>query len=58
LFQTATDILNRQLKSGITNEKLAELVTALRDEGRLCIVRDQEERDREPRVICSMGLRG
>ncbi len=58
LFQTATDILNRQLKSGITNEKLVELVTALRDEGRLCIVRDQEERDREPRVICSMGLRG
>lgn len=58
LFQTATDIFNRQLKSGITNEKLVELVTALRDEGRLCIVRDQEERDREPRVICSMGLRG
>lgn len=58
LFQTATDILNRQLKSGITNEKLVELVAALRDEGRLCIVLDQEERDREPRIICSMGLRG
>jgi hypothetical protein len=58
MFQTATDILNRQLKSGITNEKLVEMVSALRDEGRLCIVRDQEERDREPRVICSMGLRG
>lgn len=58
LLQTATDTLNRQLKSGISNEKLSELVIALRDEGRLCMVEDGDEAEREPRVICSMGLRG
>lgn len=58
LLQTATDTLNRQLKIGITNEKLAELITMLRDEGRLCMVHDGDETEREPRVICSMGLRG
>lgn len=58
LLQTATDTLNRQLKSGIPNQRLAELVIALRDEGRLCIVQDEEDADREPRVICSMGLKG
>jgi hypothetical protein len=57
LFQTAIDSLNRQLKAGISNEDLAELVIALRDEGRLCIVQDEDEVEREPRVICSMGLR-
>ena len=58
LRQTATDTLNRQMKAGISNEKLAELVIALRDEGRLCVVQDEVETEREPRVICSMGLRG
>jgi hypothetical protein len=57
LYQSATDTLNRQLKSGISDERLVELVTNLRDEGRLCIVQDQDETEREPRVICSMGLR-
>ena len=57
LRQTAIDTLNRQLRSGITDETLAELVTALRDEGRLCIVHEEDER-REPSIICSMGLIG
>ena len=55
LRQAATDALNRQLRSGITGQMLAELVIALRDEDRLCIV--EGERDtREPQIICSMGL--
>ena len=57
LLQTATDTLNRQLKSGIQNDALAELVTQLRTDGRLCqIHEDGDERDLEPRIICSMGL--
>ncbi len=51
----ATDTLNRQLRSGISDQALAELAITLRDEGRLCIV--QEERQtREPQIICSLGL--
>ena len=37
LLQSATDTLNRQLKSGIDDASLAELVVALRQDGRLCL---------------------
>ena len=55
LCQAATDALNRQLRSGIEDRMLAELVITLRDENRLCIVEDERE-TREPQIICSMGL--
>lgn len=55
LFQTATDLLNRQIKSGIDDHKLAEVVLSLREDGRLCVI-DEEEAAREPELICSMGL--
>jgi hypothetical protein len=55
LRQTAVDTLNRQLRSGISDEALAQLVIALRDEDRLCLIHE-EEQAQEPRIICSMGL--
>ncbi|HBH88069.1 MAG TPA: NgoFVII family restriction endonuclease [Syntrophaceae bacterium] len=55
LRPSATDTLNRQLRSGISDETLAQLVMALRDEGRLCSIHE-EEQVQEPRIICSMGL--
>ncbi|WP_027716692.1 helicase-related protein [Desulfuromonas sp. TF] len=55
LRQNATDTLNRQLRSGIANQALAELAMALREEDRLCIVHE-EEQSFEPRIICSLGL--
>jgi len=55
LFQSATDTLNRQLKAGIGDHQLLDLVLALREDGRLCVVGDQDEQ-REARLICSMGL--
>ena len=55
LRQSAIDILNRQLKSGINDETLADLVCALRADDRLCIV-NEEEPETEPRIICSLGL--
>lgn len=55
LRQSAVDTLNRQLRSGISDEDLAELVIALRDEDRLCVIHE-EERVHEPRIICSLGL--
>jgi len=55
LRQAAIDTLNRQLRSGISDEILSELVITLRSEDRLCII-SEEERSQEPTIICSMGL--
>uniref|UniRef100_A0A7V4G824 NgoFVII family restriction endonuclease n=1 Tax=Desulfobacca acetoxidans TaxID=60893 RepID=A0A7V4G824_9BACT len=55
LQQGATDTLNRQLKSGISDPDLADLVLALRDEGRLCRIHE-DDRPQEPQIICSLGL--
>jgi superfamily II DNA or RNA helicase len=52
----AGDTLNRQLRAGISDEQLADLVVALRDEGRL-VLEQQEVEEQEPEIICSMGLR-
>jgi superfamily II DNA or RNA helicase len=55
LRQAAVDILNRQLRSGISDADLAQRVIELREEGRLCIIHEEEE-SQEPRIICSLGL--
>lgn len=55
LRPVATETLNRQLKSGINDEDLAALVVAMRAEGRLTVPDDQR-RDLQPRLICSLGL--
>ena len=56
LLQSATDTLNRQLKSGIDDPGLAELVISLRQDARLCRVAE-DVGTAEPQVICSLGLR-
>ncbi|MBI1987902.1 MAG: NgoFVII family restriction endonuclease [Nitrospinae bacterium] len=55
LRPSAVEPLNRQLRSGISDETLAQLVIALRDEDRLCLIHE-EEQAQEPRILCSMGL--
>ena len=57
LRQAALDTLNRQLRSGVSAEALAELVITLREEDRLCIVHEEDERQ-EPSIVCSLGLIG
>src|SRR5207249_1008210 len=54
LCESAIDSLNRQLKSGVSDEALAELVLSLRDEGRLCQIHEDGGQG-EPRIICSLG---
>lgn len=55
LQETARDTLNRQLRSGITDDQLAELVISLRADNRLCQIQEQTEPG-EPQIICSLGL--
>ena len=55
LRQSAIDTLNRQLKSGIGDNQLTELVVGMRIDDRLCIVNEDDEK-REPMIICSLGL--
>jgi hypothetical protein len=55
LYQTATDTLNRQLKAGADDHQLADLILSLREDGRLCVV-DEQENQRDTHLICSMGL--
>lgn len=55
LFESAKDVLNRQLKTGITDNSLADLVLSLRENGKLCIISDEQEQI-EPQIICSMGM--
>jgi hypothetical protein len=55
LQEMARDTLNRQLRSGIDDEQLVNLVINLRADDRLCQVHEQEEAE-EPQIICSLGL--
>ena len=57
LKEYARESLNRQLKAGIDDEDLVNLVVSLREDDRLCIVREDEKKSSEPQIICSLGLR-
>ncbi len=56
LTEAARDLLNREMKSGIDTEKLVELVLSLHEEDRLCVPQD-DVKAREPKIICSLGIR-
>lgn len=47
----------RQLKAGISDEQLASLVISLREEDKLCIINENEQPNRQPQIICSLGLK-
>ncbi len=55
LRASAIDTLNRQLRSGISDDDLAELVVALRTDERLSLIQEEGEQH-EPRILCSLGL--
>ena len=55
LRQSAVDTLNRQLRSGVDDAQLAEIVMSLREEDRLSLTGDNAE-VQEPQIICSLGL--
>ena len=55
LTEAARDLLNRELRAGVTDEKLVELVLSLHEEDRLLIAAETAEA-REPHIICSLGM--
>jgi len=57
LKEFARDTLNRQMKAGISDEGLANLVVSLRDDDKLCITDNEEQVSRLPQIICSMGIK-
>ena len=55
LTESATDTLNRQLRAGLEDDALSDLIVALHDDERLVVAHDGDP-DAEPRIICSLGL--
>lgn len=55
LREGARDRLNRQLRAGVQDEQLAELVVSLYQDDRLCLVQEGG-RPAEPAIVCSLGL--
>jgi len=53
----ARETINRQLKSGINDEELANLVVSLREDVKLSLVSEDESKQKEPQIICTMGLK-
>ena len=56
LLPSAVEALNRQLRSGASDDQLAELAMSLREKDRLCLTGDAAAEAQEPQIICSMGL--
>jgi hypothetical protein len=57
LLESAAETINRQLKAGIGDDDLADLVLRLRDDDRLCARRDEDSTELPaPQIICSLGL--
>lgn len=57
LKEAAKETISRQMKTSIPDEMLANLAVALRDEDKLCITKEDEQANREPKIICSMGMK-
>lgn len=57
LTETAKDALNRLLRTGATDQTIAELAMNLREDDKLCVSGEAQEQ-REPHLICSLGLIG
>ncbi len=55
LRESAKDQLNRQLRSGVNDDQLADIVRGLYEENKLCVMEDDDTPE-EPQIKCSLGL--
>jgi len=56
LTTEAVDKLNRQLRSSISDDDLAQLVTTLHREDRLVVANHHDDKIKQLHIVCSMGL--
>ncbi len=56
LRDSAVDALNFQLRNNATDGVLANTVMGLYRDDRLCIIHEHERQNREPSILCSLGL--
>lgn len=56
LQRNARDIINKQIRSQISNESFLELITDLHLEGKLVVKDGEETEESEPVILCSLGL--
>ena len=57
LKELGREILGRQLKAGVSDDDLANLVVSLREDDKLCRVSEEEPKFRDPQIICSLGIK-
>lgn len=57
LKEFAKETFNRQLKAGIDDEQLAQLAISLREDDKLCFINEDEIKNKDPQIICSLGLK-
>lgn len=57
LRENAKYILGQQLKKGARVEDIVDMVVELRKNDELCIINEDETTQKEPQIICSMGLK-
>ena len=57
LRENAKYILGQQLKKGASAEDIVDMVVELRKNDELCIIHEDEAIEKEPQIICSMGLK-
>lgn len=57
LRENAKYILGQQLKRGSRAEDIVDTVVELRKNDELCIINDEDTQQKEPQIICSMGLK-
>ncbi len=56
LRDSAVDMLNFHLRNNVAAETLAAAVLNLYQDDSLCIIHEHERQNREPRILCSLGL--
>ncbi len=56
LTEFARETINRQLRNGISDADLVNLVVSLREEAKLCLTDDDGPTRKDPYIVCSMGL--